>query len=155
MTSHSTPAQIRVIEAGLACCGVEAAAVDLVQEAQVLANADVASHILVIAGTVTHALADTVRQAYQQLTEPRVVVAFGACAITGGPYWDSYSVIPGADHVIPVDFHVPGCPPTPEDLALALQRAAQQVTGVQVHTSESPVVTPTGQFGFSSGEVIT
>ena len=131
MTNQTSAPAIRVLEAGLACCGVEAGAVDIIDQAleSVLidANAQSLSHILVVAGTVTHALADTVRAAYERLAEPRVVIAFGACAITGGPYWDSYSVIPGADHLVPVDFHVPGCPPTPQDLARALSAAVEKV----------------------------
>lgn len=118
-----------MLEAGLACCGVEAAALDLVGEAQVLAGLSEAQlqHILVVAGTVTHALAPVVKSAYDQLVEPKVVVAFGACAIGGGPYWDSYSVVAGADQIVPVDIHVPGCPPTPQDLARALEHATQLV----------------------------
>lgn len=85
------------------------------------------SHILVVAGTVTNALAPTVKLAYEQLAEPKVVIAFGVCAISGGPYWDSYSVLNGADHLIPVDLMVPGCPPAPEDLALALGEALKRV----------------------------
>ena len=68
------------------------------------------------------------KSAYDALLEPKVVVAFGACAITGGPYWDSYSVIPGADQVVPVDIHVPGCPPSPQELAVALQQAIAMVS---------------------------
>jgi NADH-quinone oxidoreductase subunit B len=135
MTSPTSTPAIQVLEAGLACCGVEAGAVDVIDQAlesvlvtgQSHASLDALPHILVVAGTVTHALAETVRKAYEDLAEPRVVVAFGACAITGGPYWDSYSVIPGADHLIPVDFHVPGCPPTPQDLARALAAAVAKV----------------------------
>jgi len=131
MTNQTSTPVIRVLEAGLACCGVEAGAVDVIDQAleSVLIDAKSQSlaHILVVAGTVTHALAETVRKAYDDLVEPRVVVAFGACAITGGPYWDSYSVIPGADHLVPVDFHVPGCPPTPQDLARALTAAVEKV----------------------------
>ena len=67
------------------------------------------------------------KTAFDQLSEPRVVIAFGACAISGGPYWDSYSVLPGASEVVPVDIFVPGCPPSPEDLAKALELAMQQV----------------------------
>jgi len=134
MTNQTAAPVIRVLEAGLACCGVEAGAVDVIDQAleSVLVDSqrDSLAHILVVAGTVTHALADTVRAAYEGLAEPRVVVAFGACAITGGPYWDSYSVIPGADHLVPVDFHVPGCPPTPQDLARALSAAVEKVQAV-------------------------
>jgi len=79
----------------------------------------------VIAGTVTHALASTVKSAYDALQEPKVVVAFGACAISGGPYWDSYSVISGAHQIVPVDIQVPGCPPGPEELAAALMQAVE------------------------------
>ncbi len=125
-----TTSNISVLEAGLACCGVEASALDLVAQADILAGLghDQAAHILVVAGTVTHALGPVIKDAYESLLEPRVVVAFGACAIGGGPYWDSYSVMAGADQIVPVDIHVPGCPPTPHDLARALEQAAGLVT---------------------------
>jgi NADH-quinone oxidoreductase subunit B len=117
---------IRVVEAGLACCGVEAGAVDLVAHAAQLAGLpdDQTAHVLVVAGTVTQPLGPVVAAAYEQLARPRVVVAFGACAISGGPYWDSYAVLPGVSQVVPVDINVPGCPPTPTDLAAALSQAA-------------------------------
>ena len=121
-----------MIEAGLACCGVEASSVDLVGEAwsnMRLSNGIAESaNILVIAGTVTKALIPAVESAYANLAEPKVVVAFGACAITGGPYWDSYSVVPGADQIVPVNIHVPGCPPSPEELAAALAKAVELVS---------------------------
>lgn len=127
---------VRVLEAGLACCGIEAAAVNLVDDALTHVDAvtfervavdhitvsGLNANVLIVAGTVTHALAPVIAAAYAELAEPKTVIAFGACAITGGPYWDSYSVIPGADHVIPVDIHVPGCPPTPQALAAALSQ---------------------------------
>jgi len=121
----------QVLELGLACCAVEASAMDLLANASALVDPvqleQFSSHILVIAGTVTNALAPTVKLAYEQLTEPKVVIAFGVCAISGGPYWDSYSVLNGADHLVPVDLMVPGCPPAPEDLALALCEALKRV----------------------------
>ena len=123
---------ISILQAGLACCGVEASSVELVDGAWSLAKStssiSAAEHILVIAGTLTQALIPTVRSAYDALLEPKVVVAFGACAITGGPYWDSYSVIPGADQVVPVDIHVPGCPPSPQELAVALAQAIEMAS---------------------------
>ena len=135
MVTEST-STVRVLEAGLACCGVEAAAVNLVDQAlshieavtwervsvDQISVAGLGANVLVVAGTVTKALAPVLEAAYNDLVEPKIVIAFGACAITGGPYWDSYSVIPGADHVIPVDIHVPGCPPTPQALAAALSQ---------------------------------
>jgi NADH-quinone oxidoreductase subunit B len=120
---------VSVLQAGLACCGVESSSVDLVSNAwnltESVSKLSAAQHILVIAGTVTHALAPTVKSAYDALQEPRVVVAFGACAISGGPYWDSYSVISGAHNVVPIDIQVPGCPPGPEELAAALMQAVE------------------------------
>lgn len=135
MTSDAVIPRVAVslVELGLACCGVEAGAVDLVKQAAQTLTFDVISgegadtHILVIAGTVTYPLIPVIHDAYTALNEPKVVVAFGACAITGGPYWDSYSVVPGADQVVPVDIHVPGCPPSPTDLARALQHAHELV----------------------------
>ena len=122
---------VSILQAGLACCGVEASSVDLVESAwtdvQSTNSISAAQHILVIAGTVTQTLIPTVQLAYDALKEPKVVVAFGACAITGGPYWDSYSVIPGVDQIMPVDIQVPGCPPSPQDLASALKQAIQMV----------------------------
>lgn len=120
---------VSVLQAGLACCGVESSSVDLVSNAwnqtESAGKLAAAQNILVIAGTVTHALAPTVKSAYDALQEPKVVVAFGACAISGGPYWDSYSVISGAHEIVPVDIQVPGCPPGPEELAAALMQAVE------------------------------
>lgn len=120
---------VSVLQAGLACCGVESSSVDLVSNAwnqtESVSKLSAAQHILVIAGTVTHALALTVKSAYDALQEPKVVVAFGACAISGGPYWDSYSVISGAHNVVPIDIQVPGCPPGPEELSAALMQAVE------------------------------
>ena len=115
---------VSVLQAGLACCGVESSSVDLVsgawEQTESVSKLSAAQHILVIAGTVTHALAPTVKSAYD--------VAFGACAISGGPYWDSYSVVSGAHEIVPVDIQVPGCPPGPEELAAALMQAVELAT---------------------------
>ena len=129
-------AKVQILQAGLACCGVEAAAVDLVaqlehSEIDVFDVADATTtqpaNILVVAGTVTKALAPKVLAAYESLATPKVVVAYGVCAITGGPYWDSYSVLQGAAELIPVNINVPGCPPSPTDLAAAISQAQKLV----------------------------
>jgi NADH-quinone oxidoreductase subunit B len=121
---------LHVVELGLACCGIEvrearraAELLDAVGDAgDPPDGTDPADlHVLVVAGTVTTRLAPVLAEAFAALPEPRAVVAFGACAATGGPYWDSYSVLPGAHEVVPVDAWVPGCPPRPEDLVAGLE----------------------------------
>jgi NADH-quinone oxidoreductase subunit B len=120
---------LHVVELGLACCGIEVR--EARRAAEVLGDVGtpdavtdgsdpVDIHVLVVAGTVTSRLAPNLVEVYAALPEPRAVLAFGACAATGGPYWDSYSVLPGASEVVPVDVWVPGCPPRPEDLVAGL-----------------------------------
>lgn len=115
---------LRVFDAGLACCAVEVSAAlrrfaELLPQAR--EGAAPAVHVLIVAGTVTDKLAPLVREAYRALPEPRLVLSFGACSNSGGPYWDSYCVTKGADQVIPVDVYVPGCPPRPEALLHGLR----------------------------------
>ncbi|MGI6523801.1 MAG: NADH-quinone oxidoreductase subunit B [Bdellovibrionota bacterium] len=83
--------------------------------------------LLMVVGTVNHKIAPVLRQVYNQMTEPKWVMAFGACASSGGMY-DNYSVVSGIDKILPVDIYVPGCPPRPEtviDALIHLQRNIQ------------------------------
>ena len=84
--------------------------------------------LLMVIGTVTVRQAPILRRVWEQMAEPRWVMAFGACASTGG-FYDNYTTLPGVDRVIPVDVYVPGCPPRPEgvlDALMALQRRIQR-----------------------------
>src|SRR5246127_6024629 len=83
--------------------------------------------LLMVIGTVTVRQGPILRRVYEQMAEPKWVMAFGACASTGG-FYDNYATLPGIDHIIPVDVYVPGCPPRPEavlDGLMALQRKIQ------------------------------
>jgi len=76
--------------------------------------------ILVISGTLTHQLTPQLISSWDAVVGPRAVLALGACATSGGPYWDSYAVVEGIDSVVPVASYVPGCPPRPEALVAAI-----------------------------------
>ena len=117
--------RLTVLNVGLACCAVEAVVAALGDSAVPgelpLAGPDDAVEVLVVSGTVTDKLAPLVRRLHAGLPGPVRVVSFGACANSGGPYWDSYSVTKGVHLVVPVDVWVPGCPPRPEALLAALR----------------------------------
>jgi NADH-quinone oxidoreductase subunit B len=117
--------RLLLFDLGLACCAVEfvaAASAPGAFEALGTAAAPLSeATVLVVSGTLTDVTAAGVRALYDQLAEPKHVISFGACANTGGPYWDSYAVTKGVDQLLPVDVYVPGCPPRPEALVQALE----------------------------------
>ena len=76
--------------------------------------------LLIVFGTVTRKMAPRLKMVYEQMPEPKYVIAMGACAINGGLYFDSYNVLPGIEEIMPVDVFVPGCPPRPEAVIQAI-----------------------------------
>ena len=126
---------------GLACCAIEMIAASMARwdlarfGAEVFRPSPRQADLMIVAGTVTKKMAPQVVRLFNQMSEPKYVIAMGACAISGGPFKQGYNVLKGIDRYIPVDVHIPGCPPRPEALLhafMTLQEKidAQKLTGV-------------------------
>ena len=121
---------------GLACCAIEMMAVgssrfDLDRfGAGAFRATPRQADLMIVAGTVTYKMASRVRRLYNQMPEPKYVMAMGACTIGGGPYFKwGYHVVKGVDLVVPVDVYVPGCPPRPEALIEGIMRLQDKIRG--------------------------
>jgi NADH-quinone oxidoreductase subunit B len=117
---------------GLACCALEmivvaASRFDLARFGMEAFRASPRqSDLMIVAGTVTKKMAPAVVRIYEQMTEPKWVIAMGACASSGGIF-DSYAVVQGIDKYLPVDVYVPGCPPRPEGLIYGILKLHEKI----------------------------
>ncbi len=129
---------------GLACCAIEMMAASMARfdlsrfGAEVFRPSPRQADLMIVAGTVTKKMAPQVVRLYNQMPEPKYVIAMGACAISGGPFKQGYNVLKGIDRYLPVDVHIPGCPPKPEAMIEGLMALQQKICRQKLTGPERP-----------------
>jgi NADH-quinone oxidoreductase subunit B len=123
---------------GLACCAIEMIAVQAARfdlsrfGMEIMRASPRQADLMIVSGTVTKKMVPNIVRLYNQMAEPKYVLAMGACATSGGPFKEGYNVVSGIDKFIPVDVYLPGCPPTPEALLFGALKIHEKVMGQSV-----------------------
>jgi len=126
---------------GLACCAIEmictaASRFDFARFGmEIMRPSPRQVDLMIVSGTVTKKMAPQVVRLYNQMPEPKYVIAMGACASGGGPFKEGYNVVPGIDRYLPVDVYIPGCPPTPQALLHGFIRLMEKIDKETLSTS--------------------
>jgi NADH-quinone oxidoreductase subunit B len=126
---------------GLACCAIEMIAVQSARfdlsrfGMEIMRASPRQADLMIVSGTVTKKMVPNIVRLYNQMAEPKYVLAMGACATSGGPFKEGYNVVSGMDKYVPVDVYVPGCPPTPEALLYGLMKVHEKVFTQSVRTA--------------------
>ncbi len=121
------------LQFGLACCAIEMMSTGMAHNdlerfgSSPFMGSPRQADVMIVSGTVSTKMAERMTRLYEQMPDPKWVIAMGACAISGGPFLDGYSVLMGADRVIPVDVYVPGCPPRPEALIFGIMTLQKKI----------------------------
>lgn len=147
---------------GLACCAIEMISAAMARwdmarfGSEVFRPSPRQADLMIVAGTVTKKMAPLVVRLFNQIPEPRYVMAVGSCAISGGPFRDGYNVLKGIDRYIPVDVYVPGCPPQPEAIINGLLKLQRKIAGehlfgkeqgMRIHNPDFPGEYPIPEYG--------
>ena len=128
---------------GIACCAIEGLMhasgprFDFDRHGVFFRASPRQSDVMIVAGTVNHKMAETVKRLYDQMPEPKWVIAMGDCASTGGPFREYPNVIMGVDKIVPVDVFIPGCPPRPESVQYAFLQLMDKIKNQTEHRLEA------------------
>ena len=118
---------------GTSCCGIEFMSVGRARYDfsrfgfEVTRNSPRQADLIMVAGTITHKMAPAFKRLYDEMAEPKYVVAVGGCTISGGPFKSSYNVVKGIEEIVPVDVYIPGCPPRPEAILYGMMQLQRKV----------------------------